>query len=126
MSIAFLIYIVGIVDPLSKFLGTVAGLCWVPAITIGTMWFFHAGINKEEATKARTSLMYMLRRTIPIFLGLSFLAIAIPSSKTLAAMVIVPQLAESEVIEKGYERLKLLTDEWIEELRPPKKEETSP
>ena len=58
-----------------------------------------------------------------VAISLAILAFA-PSSKTLAAMYIVPAIANNEKVQDVGNRLYDLAVEWMDELKPAKKEKT--
>lgn len=57
---------------------------------------------------------------VPIISGI--IAIFTPNAKEVAAMVVLPRVANSETVEQLGEGVRMLAVEWMEELRPKKEE----
>ena len=69
---------------------------------------------------AATVSLVLVSVTIAGLLGRIF----VPTTKTVAAMYIIPAVANNEKVQDCGNRLYDLAIEWMEELRPAKKEET--
>ena len=82
--------------------------------------------DEDDCAKATAGVLGpVLKRFVGpvVAISLAILAFA-PSSKTLAAMYIVPAIANNEKVQDVGNRLYDLAVEWMDELKPAKKEET--
>lgn len=88
-------------------------ICWIDA---------GVGCNDEEETKTKRA--YAAKRIMiffcPLLVG-AFGVILTPSTKTLAAMYVLPAVVNSEAVQQIPSELTTLTREWLQELRPAKK-----
>lgn len=104
--------------------------CCSPIAVVGIIFcifaicFTAAAFNDRDMPRfgcwlgvAMSSILLLL--SIIGILGLLF----IPSTKTAAAMYIIPSIANNEKIQDAGDRLYTLAVEWMEELRPAKNKE---
>lgn len=63
----------------------------------------------------------VVRWTSPIVLVASLLLIFVPTKKEMAAILVIPRIANSETVSEIGDCAKTLAVEWLEELRPQKK-----
>lgn len=91
------VYLVSLVGDLAGMFGIVAGLSIIACILFLIKYFDDAGYDRYE--KAKLDLKYVKRAAT--VLGLSVvLATITPSRETLAAMYIIPAVANSEFVSK--------------------------
>lgn len=117
MNLTFAIYLIGILD-------TVRAAFAISAVVIGvtTGLFILLWLTSESdgSTFPVSNPIKCIKRVIVSIGILVLLACSIPSSKTVAAMVIIPALVENKNIQEltgnGLEALNLLTKQWVESL----------
>ena len=83
---------------------------------------FVVGFIEDDERMVNFNKKYFKWMIVSLLTGLA-LKIFVPTQTTLAAMYIVPKLAQSEVVQKGYESLNVLVEEWSKELLPEKKQQ---
>ena len=79
----------------------------------------------KEKCKDMARVLFKISKLTIIFLLIGILGIFIPSTKEMAAILIIPKIANSQTAEEmGKLPLKLtdLANQWIEELKPRKNE----
>lgn len=92
---------------------------WITVIVASVIWFVfgaHSPICEDFKLTAKSAL-----KAIKIALPVALLAALIPSSKTIAMMVAIPAIANSEPIQKDLPELYQLAKEAIKEQLLPKK-----
>ena len=70
-----------------------------------------------------STLFWFARRTSIVVLVTSLVLIFAPTKKEMAAIIVIPRIANSETVAEIGDGVKTLAVEWLEELRPNKKEE---
>lgn len=123
MSLVWLIYIYGIIDRVSGFFICISALCLVLVVAcfvvissliydMGNMDRTEEyGISEEERSKRKSALASEVLRNkklrknlcIAFFLGFFVfitISVAIPSSKTFAAMALIPKMAQNKDMQK--------------------------
>lgn len=95
-------------------LSVLGSLAALPLIIIYDVCF-------EELTEyARRTIRTILRVVVPaVLLGFA-ITIFVPNTKEMAAIWVVPKLANSESVSEIADGIKTLAVEWLEELRPGK------
>lgn len=82
-----------------------------------------ASFNEEDYIA--DPLFKFARRVLPVVVVAGLLNIFVPTKKDMAAIIVVPKIANSETVAELGDGIKTLAVEWLEELRPAaKKEET--
>lgn len=114
-----LIYWITRLDPLNRLGGFIAVL----GIIIGLFLFgpICDDIGEEAIAKLKRAQKWLLTIGIVGILICTF----VPTKKEVAAIIVIPRIANSETISEIGDGVKTLAVEWLEELRPAaKKEET--
>lgn len=117
------IYLVTRMDSLKFFFVLVAILSAVCIAFFVTRWIDASDYfdGKEEAAK---KMAYAAKRIMiffcPLLVG-AFGIVLTPSTKTLAAMIVLPAIVNSEAVQQIPAELTTLAREWLQELRPAKK-----
>lgn len=88
-------------------------LCWIDA---GVSWHSKEETKEKRAFAAKRIMMFLC----PLLVGV-FGVILTPSTKTLAAMIVLPAIVNSEAVQQLPGELTTLAREWLQELRPAKK-----
>ncbi len=118
------IYLVTRMDLLRMFFVAVTALSALCTAFFAFCWIDvrYSSLNsKEEAEEngafaAKRIMMFLC----PLLVGV-FGVILTPSTKTLAAMIVLPAIVNSEAVQQIPAELTTLTREWLQELRPAKK-----
>ena len=87
--------------------------CWIDA---SESWY-----GKEESERKRAWAVKRIMMFLCPFLVGVFGVILTPSTKTLAAMIVLPAIVNSEAVQQIPGELTTLAREWLQELRPAKK-----
>ena len=87
--------------------------CWIDA---SESWH-----GKEESERKRAWAVKRIMMFLCPFLVGVFGVILTPSTKTLAAMIVLPAIVNSEAVQQIPGELTTLAREWLQELRPAKK-----
>ena len=87
--------------------------CWIDA---GCSWHSKEEVKEKRAFAAKRIMIFFC----PLLVG-AFGAILTPSTKTLAAMIVLPAIVNSEAVQQIPSELTTLAREWLQELRPAKK-----
>ena len=99
----FDIYFIGLADSLKTMFEAVAGISFI-MFTLGTLAYFFFNDEYMVSKDVRDRILPPLKKGIKILpwvvIAGAFLAILTPSSKTLAAMLVIPKLANSEIVSK--------------------------
>ena len=117
------IYLVTRMDSLGFFFALVTILSAVCIAFFVIRWIDASDYfdGKEEAEKKRA---YAAKRIMiffcPLLVG-AFGVVLTPSTKTLAAMYVLPAIVNSEAVQQIPSELTTLAREWLQELRPTKK-----
>ena len=111
---AFDIYLVTLADKIITPAGCIAGVALVFTFIFCVICFAGFGIA-SEVKQAKIAL----KITIPITIVCGFIAIFTPSSKTIAAMYVLPAIINNEHIQNStdnaLEALENLTKEWLKD-----------
>lgn len=125
----FMIYLIGVADGVVGVAGAIAALCGIAAVIITLMFVDSEHTAKDDfwsdgkRAAARAWAAALKKPMAGLWLLAGFMALVaafVPSSKTLAAMYIIPKLAESQELQDSALKVKVLADEWLEGLRPKK------
>lgn len=87
------IYVIGLVDKL-RFVFLVLTIFG----TIGSFMFFSASISDDEYESDKKMFKSWCKRVLAVTIFSLVCSVAIPSSKTLIAMYVIPPIAKSEVM----------------------------
>lgn len=111
---AFDIYLVSLADKIVSPAGFIA--CFSLGITIFLCVIWFAGLGIIEEVK---QVKIALKITIPIMILCGLIATFVPSSKTIAAMYVLPAIINNEHIQNStsntLEALENLTKEWLKD-----------
>jgi Na+/proline symporter len=119
MNITLIIYIGGLLDSLRTVLVVIALL---PVAVLVAIWFGSTGEFFEDCENWNEGAKKWVKRGIWTTALSTSLACLLPSSNTFAAMVIVPRIIESEMIQKDMpEVYKAAKDQLLESLTPDSK-----
>lgn len=88
-----IIYVIGLVDKL-QFVFLVLTIFGA----IGSFMFFSCGISDDECDSDAKMFKSWFKRLLAATIFSLICAVAIPSSKTLIAMYVIPPIAKSEVV----------------------------
>lgn len=122
---AFAIYFLGFVGKIESIVGLVTLLIGLLLVLFGVITFcecFHSycGMDNPDVKK----YLQWLRRLGYVFAVCVGLFITIPSSKTIAAMYVIPAITQNEqlrhISENSLQALEQLTQKWIQDLMPKK------
>ena len=80
-------------------------------------------INYEDTGEFASSLLrkVLLWVIAPILLAIAGLTIFVPTTKEMAAIIVVPKIVNNEKVQQAGDQLCQLATEWMEELHPKKK-----
>lgn len=124
MISAFDIYLVGMCEPLNCVLGLSALIFSIFTFAALSAFIIEQVYMNEEV---KAGYIKAIKYGIPISLIFSALFIVMPSSKTLAAMYVVPAIVNNEKVQaignNGLDILLEYTDEWVKDLKTSKHEE---
>lgn len=114
---SFVVYLVDIVDKLVSISGLVSLLLFLLAL-----FLLYVSIDEDADGEIRRDAKGLLKKLVLPVLVIFFLAyLLVPRPKTLAAMYVIPAVANNEQIQNisknGLDSLELLTKQWVEELR---------
>lgn len=114
---SFMVYLVDIVDKLVFISGLVSLLLFLLAL-----FLLYVSIDEDADGEIRRDAKGLLKKLVLPVLVIFFLAyLLVPRPKTLAAMYVIPAVADNEQIQNisknGLDSLELLTKQWVEELR---------
>lgn len=90
------------------------GCCWIDVCS--SSWSSKEEAREKEAFAAKRIMKFFC----PLLVGV-FGVILTPSTKTLAAMIVLPAIVNSEAVQQIPGELTTLAREWLQELRPAKK-----
>lgn len=113
------IYLISTVDALCKALGLLAVFALVGFII--SIIIMLVAVDMGDDNMVRRA-QYAFKTAIPICIISTLLAIFIPSSKTLAAMYVLPAIAKNEQLQNfagnSLKALELLSKQWVKDLTP--------
>lgn len=81
-----------------------------------------AKFDRDEDTAVQ--MLRIIRVTFPVAAIAILLRVFTPTKEEMAAIIVIPKIANSETVSEIGDGMKTLAAEWLEELRPNKKEET--
>lgn len=87
------IYVIGLVDKL-RFVFLVLAIFG----TIGSFMFFSCSISDDECDSDAKMFKSWCKRVLAVTIFSLVCSVAIPSSKTLIAMYVIPPIAKSEIV----------------------------
>ena len=109
-----------------------AGLIWLPVtwiVTTAVVSFVTFMALADEEDGRREKAVRLIKKALLLCIPMLFLAVVIqlvaafvPSTKQMAAIIVVPKLANSEKVQTAGNKLYDLAVEWMDELRPAKGE----
>ena len=100
-----------ILDNIIGVLIAILGICAIFFI-LGTMTLFAMG-KEEQVLPIAKKILFVAATAL-------LLLIFVPSTKKMAAIIVVPKIANSEKVQTIGNKVYDLAVEWMEELRPPK------
>ena len=117
----FMIYLIGIVDNVHIMGVLVAAISGLVAIFTTVGWLCVA----EDEPKVSMSCFKVARISWIVIPVSIVLATMTPSSKTAAAMFVIPAIANNENVKKVASGIYDLAVEWMEELKPKSSKQTT-
>ena len=115
---AFQIYLVGVIDNLGCLFMLVGCLCMAAALISAGVFVCMLADGPDGHREALERLRGVIRYTAPTALLCMVLLCLIPTSKTLAAMYVLPPLVNNDVVQKDIpEIIRLKLANWIDDLR---------
>ncbi len=118
MNLTFAIYLVSVADNLQT-LGTLA-LVMAGAVVVVEFVMMLYNFDRYSGGDSETGKKILKHWLVPTVLIILFILapfrVLTPSSKAVAAMVVIPAVAESGVLQKSFEGLESLVDDWVSEL----------
>lgn len=81
-----------------------------------------AKFDRDEDTAVQ--MLRIIRVTFQVAAIAILLRVFTPTKEEMAAIIVIPKIANSETVSEIGDGMKTLAAEWLEELRPNKKEET--
>lgn len=101
------------------------GLAFVVAIvSVLLPIFVSLAVTHDEASAASAFFRTLKWTALPLVISLCVLMF-VPTTKEMAAILIVPRIANSEKVQQAGNKLYELAVEWMDELKPGKKKEGS-
>lgn len=126
MITPFHIYMIAV---LSRLGGLALALTIILGIALLFAWPISLGMkecigpNATDAEKEAFNAVFRVTKNITVVFAVSaLLTVLCPSKKESAAIVVIPRIANSETVTELGDGMKTLAAEWLEELRPSKKE----
>lgn len=122
--IGFMIYMMDVADNISV-IATIAFIALIlVALVIGTICI--AEDTDYDDDNRKINLLKILKTVISCLFVVGIIATFVPSSKTIAAMYVVPTIVNNEKIQNitgnGLELLEKYTKQWLDEMTDKKKE----
>ena len=114
-----LIYWISRLDVICRFCEVTAILLGVATIVMGIICAV-AKFDEDEITAAQ--LLRIIRVTFPVVAVATLLRVFTPTKKEMAAIIVIPKIVNNETVAGIGDGVKTLATEWLEELRPDKKE----
>ncbi|UOF82086.1 hypothetical protein [Caudoviricetes sp.] len=120
---AFFIYLMSVVDGVRLILEVVNVIGLICISIAGIITFAVCsdyGLDNEDSK----NLIKYFKKCLKVVVLIALASALTPNSKTLAAMYLIPRIAESkelnDISSKGFELLNLKLDEWIDDVRKEK------
>lgn len=99
----------------------------VVSLLIGGTFRYFANIefgNDDKDVKLAKILLGLVAKVFaPLFIVFVLLSLLVPTTKEMAAILVVPRIANSEKVQQAGNKLYELAVEWMDELKPSKKKE---
>lgn len=115
----FFIYLIGILDSLCNVLGACAVIAGGITVLLG-LFIMLSVLNDNFSDGEKKIVIPAFRKSLISLVIFMLLSIAVPNSKTVAAMIIIPCLTENthilNITEGGLKALEILAKQWAEEL----------
>ena len=120
----FSIYLMGIVDDIKTVCGVFGFLFGIGfLISVFVVFVFHRDVIERPdnvSCKADYMIAKKARNYLLLFVPLLFIGVFLPSSKTIAAMYLIPKIANNESVQqipsKALEVMNKSLDAWIKDL----------
>lgn len=116
-----LIYWITRLELVNRALGCTAGfsgLCFVAGL-----WYYLMSTTEGWEDDAKRAVRLATREFVALAVS-TVLYILTPTTREMAAILVIPKIANSETVAEIGDGVKTLAVEWLEELRPNKKGET--
>lgn len=111
----WVIYFLGVLDMAREIFGAVAGICFTVAGLLGVFMFIDDSFGDYSSCKVS-----WLRRCFIAAVIFGTLFVVTPSSKTVAAMYVVPAIVNNEQLQgiagNSLKALEKLTQKWLKDL----------
>lgn len=118
-NLSLVIYLISICDSIQNV--TITGVIIVATgfVMLGIA-FIGAVVTGEDETETKLKPLLTRWLAVPLIVC-TILAVFIPSSKTVAAMYVMPKIAQSETVQELGQGVVDLAKAWIQEAMPEKK-----
>lgn len=83
---------------------------------------FHYGPDDKDLKNAKLTLRFLAKYSFVPIAGI-VMSCLIPTTREMAAILVVPRIANSEKVQQAGNKLYDLAVEWMDELKPSKKKE---
>ena len=114
-----LIYLITRLDSVRQAAG---GLCVLSVLAVAAGFFVLFVCTDEDVPDPLRSIWRNVTRVAAVVLAVSGLVLVLtPTKREMAAIIVVPRIANSETVAEIGDGVKTLAVEWLEELRPGKK-----
>ena len=122
------LYLLLKLDAVIGFIGTIVFFGFVLGAAGGLLYLVTKGIYMCEADKDSKDARECLALSklakpfflivLPVTLFMYSIKIAIPSTKEMAVLLVVPKIVNSKSVQQIPQKILSLSEEWLEELRP--------
>ena len=100
---------------------TIIGIFTMIGAAILGIFVVASGAAGEVGEAVHKATRPAFRRTLPVGVALCLLSCFLPDTRTVAAMYVLPKIANSESLDEVASSMKTLAVEWMDELRPSKR-----
>ena len=100
---------------------TIIGIFTMIGAAVLGIFAVASGAAGEDAKDVHKATRSAFRRTLPVGVALCLLSCFLPDTRTVAAMYVLPKIANSESLDEVASSMKTLAVEWMDELRPSKR-----
>ena len=113
------IYLITRATPISNILTGFALITGIASASLALFYGVAKATSDKESIKCIRCLLWPVTAAFAVFLVTS---VAMPTSKELAAIIVIPKIANSESVQQFGDGIVALANQWLEELSPKKVE----